>query len=112
MSKHQNIPKSDFGNRNPVLESWRLRRAGTGGGGGHKSRNAPRGGQRNIQAGYLEEYFAEIEEVGAEMSGTTVDAIDSQEDNVAQPRALNRPFSKKVLGGVIFFHICTISTPR
>ena len=66
-------------NRNPIMESWRLRRSGTGGGGGHKSRNAPRGGQRNVQADYLAEYLDEVKAISSE---TENQQINDEEDGM------------------------------
>lgn len=105
MSKKQTIPKSDLGNRNPILVSLGLRRAGTGGGGGHKSRNAPRGGQCNVQAKYLEEYLAETEEDGAEEGGTAsgVDATESQEDNWCATMRTKPPMFRKGTGRSYFY---------
>ena len=45
--------------RNNSFEALRKRRAGTGGSGAMKSRNAPRGGQANQQRAYLDEYLDE-----------------------------------------------------
>lgn len=76
--------------RNPIAEALRSRRAGSGGGGSHRHKCAPRGGQRNVQADYQEEYLAETE------TGT----IASEDD--APSIALCRPITTSVKGGFSF----------
>lgn len=89
------------GPRNPIAEALRNRRAGSGGGGSHRHKCASRGGQRNIQADYRDEYFAEMEDISVEEDG--------------QLSALRRPLTTMVKGGlfllcsskIIFVSLCT-----
>lgn len=90
-------------NRNPIMESWRLRRAGTGGKGSHKSRNAPRGGQRNVQAGYLAEYLDEVDET---LSETANHKNNEEED--AMTLIARRPIPA-MKGGLLFLRYGIIS---